>query len=66
MKRVRNTILLAVAAALSLTAVPVLAQDNPASASEETQPARARNIILFLADAGGVPTISAASLLGYG
>lgn len=66
MKRVRNTILLAVAAALTLTAVPVLAQDNPASASEETQPARARNIILFLADAGGVPTISAASLLGYG
>ena len=66
MKRVRNPILLAVAAALVLGATPVLAQDNPASASDVPQPARAKNIILFLADAGGVPTISAASLLGYG
>ena len=66
MKRVRNPILLAIAAALAMSATPVLAQDNPASSSEATQPARAKNIILFLADAGGVPTISAASLLGYG
>lgn len=66
MKRVRYPTLLAVAAALVLTAAPVLAQDNPAPASEATHPARARNIILFLADAGGVPTLSAASLLGYG
>lgn len=28
--------------------------------------ARARNVILFLADAGGLPTLSAASLLGHG
>jgi alkaline phosphatase len=28
--------------------------------------ARAKNIILFLADAGGIPTINAASLHGYG
>lgn len=27
---------------------------------------RAKNIILFLADAGGVPTVNAASILGYG
>jgi alkaline phosphatase len=27
---------------------------------------RARNVILFLADAGGLPTLSAASLLGHG
>ena len=27
---------------------------------------RARNVILFLADAGGIPTVSAASLHGYG
>ena len=27
---------------------------------------RAKNVILFLADAGGIPTISAASLHGYG
>jgi len=66
MKCVRTPILLAVAAALALGAAPVLAQDNPAPVSEAMQPARARNIILFLADAGGVPTLSAASLLGYG
>ena len=27
---------------------------------------RAKNVILFLADAGGIPTIHAASLHGYG
>jgi alkaline phosphatase len=27
---------------------------------------RARNVVLFLADAGGIPTINAASLHGYG
>lgn len=66
MKRVRYPTLLAVAVSLVLTAAPGLAQDKPAPASEATHPARARNIILFLADAGGVPTLSAASLLGYG
>jgi len=66
MKPVRYPTLLAIAVSLVLTAAPVLAQDNPAPASEATHPARARNIILFLADAGGVPTLSAASLLGYG
>ena len=66
MKHIRHPILLALAVSLALTAGPALAQGNPAPASETTQPARARNIILFLADAGGVPTISAASLLGYG
>jgi alkaline phosphatase len=30
------------------------------------QPKRARNVILFLADAGGVPALNAASLHGYG
>jgi len=29
-------------------------------------PKRARNVILFLADAGGIPTLNAASLHGYG
>ena len=27
---------------------------------------RAKNVVLFLADAGGIPTINAASLHGYG
>lgn len=38
-----------------LLAVPVVAAQS-----------RARNVILFLADAGGIPTIHAASLHGYG
>ena len=66
MKRVRYPTFLAVVAALVLTPASVMAQDNPVIATEATQPARARNIILFLADAAGVPTISAASLHGYG
>lgn len=75
MNRVRPSILLALAVSLAM-AGPVLAQSalaptptptpTPTPASEAAQPARARNVILFLADAGGVPTISAASLLGYG
>lgn len=27
---------------------------------------KAKNVILFLADAGGIPTVNAASILGYG
>lgn len=46
-------ILLAVALASSLSAAP---KPNK----------RAKNVIIFLADAGGVPTVSAASLHGYG
>ncbi len=34
-------------------------------ASAESEPKRARNVILFLADAGGIPTLNAASLYGY-
>ncbi len=65
------------AAALLLSAaliIPAHAQDQaqvqaPAAAAPANgQPAasRARNVILFLADAAGVSTINAASLLGYG
>ncbi len=36
------------------------------SAATARQGKRARNVILFLADAGGVPTLNAASLHGYG
>lgn len=51
------------AASLLLTAGSALAQRPAAPAA---QPAKARNVILFLADAGGVPVISAASLMAYG
>lgn len=47
------------AASLSLAiGSPALAQPAP--------PPKAKNVILFLADAGGVSSVSAASLLGYG
>jgi alkaline phosphatase len=49
------------------TAFPAAAQTAPAETTASTQtPAKAKNIIVFLADAGGVPIINAASLLGYG
>lgn len=51
--------LLAAASLLSLAmASPALAQGAPQQ--------KAKNVILFLADAGGVPSVNAASLLGYG
>lgn len=58
-----------IAASLALTpvayaneAAPVPA---PAPAAEAPQGARARNVILFLADAAGVPVLNAASLMAY-
>jgi alkaline phosphatase len=36
------------------------------SATVVAQPVRAKNVILFLADAGGIPTLNAASIHGYG
>lgn len=55
---------LLVAASLSLAMTsPVLAQAaSPPKAPQQ----KARNVILFLADAGGVASVNAASLLGYG
>ena len=41
---------------LALSAIPSTAH---------AAPKRARNVILFLADAGGIPTLNAASLYGY-
>jgi len=36
------------------------------SATLVAQPQRAKNVILFVADAGGIPTLNAASIHGYG
>lgn len=56
------SLLLATAAVL-----PAAAQTAPTETAAGAQtPAKAKNIIVFLADAGGVPVINAASLLGYG
>jgi len=70
MKTLRHLTASVAAVALALSAAPVLAQSAPAAPNAQpvaaVQPARARNVILFLADAGGVPVIHAASLLGYG
>lgn len=55
-----------------LAAVPAAAQTSgqdarPVVGAPAVAPSgRAKNVILFLADAGGVPVIAAASLLGYG
>jgi len=58
-------------AAAALCAPAALAQDaappQPSAAqAEAAAPQRARNVILFLADAGGVATLNAASLLAHG
>ncbi len=57
------------AASLSLVmSSTALAQGgSPSSAAPKAEaPRKARNVIVFLADAGGVPSVNAASLLGYG
>jgi len=57
------------AASISLAmSSPVLAQggSRPPAAPAAQAPQKARNVIVFLADAGGVPSVNAASLLGYG
>ncbi|WP_243410450.1 alkaline phosphatase [Caulobacter radicis] len=57
------------AASISLAmSSPVLAQggSRPPAAPKAQAPQKARNVIVFLADAGGVPSVNAASLLGYG
>ncbi len=46
--------------------VSAAAQDRAATAAEAVQPGRARNVILFLADAGGVPVLNGASLMAHG
>ncbi|WP_298158210.1 alkaline phosphatase [Brevundimonas sp.] len=60
-----------VSAALALSIFPAMAVAGQvvATTSGHTPvpaPPRARNVILFLADAGGVPVLSAASLMAYG
>jgi len=58
---------LASAALLSLCAAAGQAQTPaPRGVAAAVAPARAKNVILFLADAGGVPVVSAASLMAYG
>jgi alkaline phosphatase len=67
MRPFRHLIALAVSASLALAAAPTTAAAGQVAAPAPGEaPARARNVILFLADAGGVPVISAASLMAYG
>ncbi len=49
--------------ALALFLEPIFAVDQPKFPKPNK---RAKNVIVFLADAGGIPTLNAASLLGYG
>ncbi|MFD2431382.1 hypothetical protein ACFSUK_31595 [Sphingobium scionense] len=48
------------AAGAMLAAAPAQAQETAGAA-----PQRARNIILFLGDAGGVPTLNAAGIMAH-
>lgn len=49
------------------SAMPAIAQTAPAeTVSSAPAPGKAKNIIVFLADAGGVSVVNGASLLGYG
>lgn len=61
--------LIALLAASSVMPTASYAQQSDGKAEAKVQPKpgqKAKNIILFLADAGGVPVVNAASLLGYG
>ena len=49
-----------------IVAFAALAAALPASSQSGRPSARAKNVILFLADAGGIPTLNAASWHGYG
>jgi len=62
MRTLRRLTALAISAALALITAHALASD----AVPPAPPAKARNIILFVADAAGVPALSAASLMAYG
>jgi alkaline phosphatase len=73
MRTLRCLTALAVSASLVLSTAPAAADEAPAQAARSqagqtpaAAPAKARNIVLFLADAGGVSTLSAASLMAYG
>jgi alkaline phosphatase len=48
------------------TSLAILAAALAGCASPAGQGARAKNVVLFLGDAGGIPTLSAASLHAYG
>src|SRR3546814_804005 len=64
-----NVFSFAAASLLMATALSVpatYAQDVQAQQVPAQQAKQARNVILFLADAGGVSAVHAASLLGYG
>src|SRR3546814_5890767 len=52
--------------ATALSVPATYAQDVQAQQVPAQQAKQARNVILFLADAGGVSAVHAASLLGYG
>jgi len=66
----RRLLACALTTSLALAAgAPAWAGEAPnrtAAQSVDASPARAKNIILFLADAGGVSTLNAASLMAYG
>ncbi len=73
MKTVRHLLASALAASLVVGVLPLSAEPAAGRSAETSSasvsapvPGKARNVILFLADAAGVSTLSAASLMAYG
>jgi alkaline phosphatase len=70
MRSLRRSLALAVSACVVLLSLPATAREALPTAAQEGPAAaaapRARNVILFLADAAGVSVLSAASLMAYG
>lgn len=71
MRRLLTPIAAVLSGCLVLSTAPAMAQDPappPPTAGDpvDAESPRARNVILFLADAAGVSTLSAASLFAYG
>jgi alkaline phosphatase len=64
--RSRLALVLAMRASAVLVCALTIAVPAPARPHSPSPPAHAKNVILFLADAGGLPTLHAASLLASG
>lgn len=67
MKKTAKILMASVAISAAMLATPMMAaaQSNPAQSAIENPAPRAKNVILFLADASGVAALNAASLMAY-
>lgn len=64
MRRLQSVVILCLLSLLALHAQSA-SREAPSAAPQAAAAERARNVILFIGDAGGLPTLNAASLYGY-